>query len=103
MTGAYFYIAIAFFLAFLFGAVIILARAVRKKNREIKELSESVKRQNRSIGFLLRHSSELAETRREKDGLMRKIQEARSDEDISDIVGGIIELNNGRLPGGSKG
>ena len=103
MTGAYLYIAIAFFLAFLFGAVIILAGTVRKKSSRIKELSESVKRQNRSIGVLLKHSSELAETRRSKDGLMKKIQEAKSDEEVSDIVGGIIELNNGRLRDSSKG
>lgn len=103
MTGAYLYIAIAFFLAFLFGAVIILAETVRKKSREIRELSESVKRQNRSIGVLLKHSKELSETRRRKDGLMKKIQEAKSDEEVSGIVGGIIELNNGRLRDASKG
>lgn len=103
MTGAYFYIAIAALLAFLFGAVIILAGTVRKKSSRIKELSESVKRQNRSIGFLLKHSKELSETRRSKDELMKKIQEAKSDEEVSDIVGGIIELNNGRLRDASKG
>lgn len=100
MTRIYFYAAV---LAFFCGAVIALLKILGKKNREIKDLSESVKRQNRSIGFLLKHSSELAEISRGKDELIKKIQESKSDEDVADIVSGIIELNNGRLCDASKG
>lgn len=103
MTRLYFYMALAAVAALLAAAVFILAKTVSKKNRRIKELEESVKRQNRSIGFLLKHSSELAEISRGKDELIKKIQESKSDEDIADIVGGIIELNNGRLCDASKG
>lgn len=103
MTRVYFYMALAAVIALLVVAVFVLAKTVRKKNREIKELSESVKRQNRSIGFLLKHSSELAEINRGKDELIKKIQESKSDEEVADIVSGIIELNNGRLCDASKG
>lgn len=103
MTKVYFYLALAAVVALLAVAVLILAKTVRKKNRRIKELEESVKRQNRSISFLLQHSKELAEINRGKDELIKKIQESKSDEDIADIVGGIIELNNGRLCDASKG
>ena len=97
MTRLYFYMALAAVVAVLIAAVFALAKTVRKKNREIKELEESVRRQNRSIGFLLKHSNELAEINRGKEEIIKKIQESRSDEDFADIVGGIIELNNGRL------
>lgn len=103
MTKVYFYLALAAVIALLVAAVFVLAKTVRKKNREIKELSESVKRQNRSIGFLLKHSSELAEINRRKDELIKKIQESKSDEEVADIVSGIIELNNGRLCDAAKG
>lgn len=103
MTRLYFYMALAAVAALLMAAVFVLAKTVRKKNRRIKELEESVKRQNRSIGFLLKHSSELAEINRGKDELIKKIQESKSDEEVADIVGGIIELNNGRLCDASKG
>nr|DAG58973.1 MAG TPA: PilA, PilC, PilN, PilO, PilM, pilus, ring, membrane channel [Bacteriophage sp.] len=103
MTRLYFYMALAAVAALLAAAVFILAKTVSKKNRRIKELEESVKRQNRSIGFLLKHSSELAEISRGKDELIKKIQESKSDEDVADIVSGIIELNNGRLCDASKG
>ncbi|WP_443097222.1 hypothetical protein [Treponema succinifaciens] len=103
MTGIYFYAAIAAVLAFLCVAVIALLKILGKKNREIKALSESVKRQNRSIRFLFEHSKELSEINSGKDELIKKIQESKSDEDIADIVGGIIELNNGRLCDASKG
>ncbi|WP_296016841.1 hypothetical protein [uncultured Treponema sp.] len=103
MTKVYFYLALSAAAAVLIAAVFILAKTVRKKSRKIKELEESVKRQNRSIGFLLKHSNELAEINRGKDELIKKIQEPKSDEDIADIVGGIIELNNGRLRDASKG
>lgn len=103
MTGIYFYMALAAVAALLAAAVFVLAKTVSKKNRRIKELEESVKRQNRSIGFLLKHSSELAEISRGKDELIKKIQESKSDEDVADIVSGIIELNNGRLCDASKG
>lgn len=103
MTRLYFYMALAVVAALLAAAVFILAKTVSKKNRRIKELEESVKRQNRSIGFLLKHSNELAEINRGKDELIKKIQESKSDEDVADIVSGIIELNNGRLCDASKG
>lgn len=103
MTRLYFYIALASVAALLTAAVFVLAKTVSKKNRRIKELEESVKRQNRSIGFLLKHSSELAEINRGKDELIKKIQESKSDEEVADIVSGIIELNNGRLCDASNG
>lgn len=103
MTRLYFYMALAAVAALLAAAVFVLAKTVSKKNRRIKELEESVKRQNRSIGFLLKHSNELAEINRGKDELIKKIQESKSDEDVADIVSGIIELNNGRLCDASKG
>lgn len=103
MTKVYFYLALSAAAAVLIAAVFILAKIIRKKNREIKELEESVKRQNRSIGFLLKHSNELAEINRGKEEIIKKIQESKSDEDVADIVSGIIELNNGRLCDASKG
>ena len=103
MTRLYFYMALALVSALLAATVFILAKTVRKKNRRIKELEESVKRQDRSIGVLLKHSNELAEINRKKDALIKKIQESKSDEDIADIIDGIIELNNGRLCDASKG
>lgn len=103
MTRLYFYMALAAVAALLVAAVFVLAKTVSKKNRRIEELEESVKRQNRSIGFLLKHSNELAEINRGKDELIKKIQESKSDEDVADIVSGIIELNNGRLCDASKG
>lgn len=103
MTKAYFYMALAAVATLLAAAVFVLAKTVSKKNRRIKELEESVKRQNRSIGFLLKHSNELAEINRGRDELIKKIQKSRSDEDVADIVSGIIELNNGRLCDASKG
>lgn len=103
MTRLYFYMALAAVAALLVVAVFVLAKTVSKKNRRIKELEESVKRQNRSIGFLLKHSSELAEISRGKVELIKKIQEGKSDEDVANIVSGIIELNNGRLCDASKG
>lgn len=103
MTRLYFYMALASVAALLAVAVFVLAKSVSKKNRRIKELEESVKRQNRSIGILLKHSNELAEINRKKEAFIKKIQESISDEDIADIIGGIIELNNGRLCDASKG
>lgn len=103
MTKVYFYMGLAAAAAVLIAAVFILAKTVSKKNRRIKELEESVRRQNRSIGFLLKHSNELAEINRGKEEIIKKIQESRSDENVADIVGGIIELNNGRLCDASEG
>ena len=103
MTRIYFYMALAAVAALLAAAVFVLAKTVSKKNRRIKELEESVKRQNRSIRFLLEHSKELSEINSGKDELIKKIQESKSDEDVADIVSGIIELNNGRLCDASKG
>lgn len=103
MTRLYFYMALAAVAALLVAAVFVLAKTASKKTRRIKELEESVERQNRSIGFLLKHSSELAEISRGRDELIKKIQEGKSDEDVADIVSGIIDLNNGRLCDASKG
>ena len=73
MTKVYFYLALSAAATLLAVAVFILAKTVRKKSRKIKELEESVKRQNRSIGFLLKHSNELAEINRGKEEIIKKI------------------------------
>lgn len=103
MTRLYFYTALAAALAILCGAAIVLAETVRRKNRVIRELRELVRRQNRSIGALLKHQEELSETRRGRDGILKKIQEAKSDEEVSDIGRRIAELNNGRLRDAPEG
>ena len=87
-----------FILLLVFGACI---QSLWKKNRDLKQKLEGFQIENESlqqnIAYLVKHAEEIQRIQKDADEISNKINGAKSDEEISDIVSAIISANNDRL------
>ena len=84
--------------------ILILSAIVQelwKRNRELKQKVEAFQIENenlqQNIAYLMKHTEEIQKIKNEADKISEKINGAKSDEEISDIVSAIISANNDRL------
>ena len=84
--------------------ILILSAVVQelwKRNRELKQKVEAFQIENetlqQNIAYLMKHTEEIQKIKNEADKISEKINGAKSDEEISDIVSAIISANNDRL------
>ena len=69
----------------------------KKVKRDNKELKNEVERQKENIAYLVRHAEELMQIQTDKDKTSEEIRNAKTDEEIADIVNAIIQSNNDRV------
>lgn len=84
-------ILVLLFLLFILGSAL---KAVLKQK---KKLSDTVGKQKSNINNLVQYATKISEIKDGKSDMERKIQEAKSSEEVSDIVAGIVASNNRRL------
>ena len=84
--------------------ILILSAVVQelwKRNKELKQKVEAFQIENgnlqQNIAYLMKHTEEITKIKNEAEKISEKINGAKSDEEISDIVGAIISANNDRL------
>ena len=84
--------------------ILILSAIVQelwKRNRELKQKVEAFQIENgnlqQNIAYLMKHTEEITKIKNEAEKISEKINGAKSDEEISDIVSAIISANNDRL------
>ena len=84
--------------------ILILSAIVQelwKRNRELKQKVEAFQIENenlqQNIAYLMKHTEEIQKIKNEADKISEKINGAKTDEEISDIVSAIISANNDRL------
>ena len=84
--------------------ILILSAIVQelwKRNRELKQKVEAFQIENenlqQNIAYLMKHTEEITKIKKEADKISDKINGAKSDEEISDIVSAIISANNDRV------
>ena len=84
--------------------IIILIAAVQslcKTNKNTKQKLEGYQIENenlqQNIAYLVKHSEEINQIKKEADKISDKINGAKTDEEISDIVSAIISANNDRV------
>ena len=84
--------------------ILILSAIVQelwKRNRELKQKVEAfqIETENlqQNIAYLMKHTEEITKIKNEAEKISEKINGAKSDEEISDIVSAIISANNDRL------
>lgn len=70
------------------------AKRNKRLKRNVSELENAIADKNKSIAYLLKHAEELANIQAYENDVKHKLEEAKSDEEISDIVGSIISVNN---------
>ena len=84
--------------------ILILSAVVQelwKRNKELKQKVEAFQIENgnlqQNIAYLMKHTEEIQKIKNEADKISEKINGAKSDEEISDIVSAIISANNDRV------
>ena len=84
--------------------ILILSAVVQelwKRNRELKQKVEAFQIENgnlqQNIAYLMKHTEEIQKIKNEADKISEKINGAKTDEEISDIVSAIISANNDRV------
>ena len=84
--------------------ILILSAVVQelwKRNKELKQKVEAFQIENeklqQNIAYLMKHTEEITKIKKEADKISDKINGAKTDEEISDIVSAIISANNDRL------
>ena len=86
----------ALFLMLAF-AVYAAIKTFQKKTQEIKHLEGEVQKQKENMAYLVKHAQELAEIEKDQDKIQEEIQNAKSDEEVADIINAIININNSKL------
>lgn len=84
-------------IATLVGIVYVTVKSNKKLKNENKQLSGKIEQLNTNIAYLVKHSQELAQIHKEKEKTFERIEEARTDEEIADIVSIIVNANNQRV------
>jgi len=89
-------------IAVLASAVFVLFRLWRKEKNAAKELREENRKKDTNIAYLYRHAEELEEIKKNSCEEYRRLEDAKTDEEIAAVVDAVIAGNNG-LCDGEKG
>ena len=92
----------ALFLMLIF-AVYVAIKTQRKNRDEIKCLEAELTKQKQNMAYLVKHTEEIAKIESEEDKVQEEIRNAKSDEEVADIISAIININNARVRDKAKG
>ena len=81
----------------LIAALIIKISVLKKQSDENKKLREETENQQKNIIYLYKHAQEIAEITSEANKLEGKINNAKTDEEIIDVINSVINNNNSKL------
>lgn len=93
---------LGFLILFLIGVIVVLAKVISHEKEKSKELELSLLSAKRSLAGVLQHIEELAKIYRDDKDTSLKIAEAKTDEEVFDIINAIISANNDKLRNDSK-
>lgn len=85
----------------MLAVIVILVAVIWAEFKQIKQLKErkkaledSYKEAQRNIAFLVKHQKEIAEIKTEEGEKLEQIAEAKTDEEIFEIVNSVIAPNH---------
>ena len=92
----------ALFLMLVF-AVYAEIKTLKAKNQEIKDLKAELTKQKQNMAYLVKHTQEIAQIEKNEDQVQEEIRNAKSDEEVADIINAIININNARVRDKAEG
>lgn len=84
-------------LAMLIGVVYVSIKTTISKNKEIKTLSTQLKDKTHNAEVLVENAEENAEIKKDEKKTEEKINGAKNDEEVFNIVNSIVDANNNRV------
>lgn len=89
---------VCFALFLITAFVVYVAIKSYKKNRdEIKRLEAELAKQKQNMAYLVQHAEEIAEIKSDQSKVQEEIHNAKTDEEVADIINAIININNAKL------
>ena len=90
---------------FLMLAFVVYAaiKIFQKKNQEIKSLEAELTKQKQNMAYLVKHTEEIVKIEQSEDQVQEEIRNAKSDEEVADIINAIVNINNARVRDKAKG
>ena len=85
------------------AAVVLVAKMCRNLQKEKKQLEAELSKQKRVSEELKRYTEELVKINGDKDKVAEQIKEAQSDEEVLNIIAGLVHANNDRMRNKAKG
>lgn len=74
-----------------------LWKRYKEQKNKVEVLEDEIKDLKSNIAYLVRHIEEIDKIRKEADNISDKINGAKTDEEIANIVSVIIDANNDRV------
>lgn len=74
-----------------------LGKRNRMQTQKIECLEDEIKGLQSNITYLVNHLEEVARIKKQADEISEKINGAKTDEEVSDIIDAIINANNDRV------
>lgn len=84
-------------IAIMGGVIYALIRDDKKRKQEIKELKNELNSARENVKQLTNFIKNSDKIRKEEKQIAEKIKEAKSDEEVYNIINDIIALNNNRV------
>jgi predicted Holliday junction resolvase-like endonuclease len=84
-------------IAVLFILLAVAVKIISNQVKETKKLKADLDAQQQNLITLYKHAQEIAEIEKNKNRTDQVIEEAKSDEEVIDIINTIININNGRV------
>ena len=78
-------------------AVYVAIKTQKKNLDEIKRLEAELTKQKQNMAYLIKHTEEIATIEKSEDQVQEEIRNAKSDEEVADIINAIININNARV------
>lgn len=75
----------------------LLVKLLIEKVKDNRELKKRIERRNDNIRYLLDHARSLGAIKKDSAELLRRIRNAKNDDDIDTVIGDIIKCNNDRV------
>ena len=83
--------------------LVLLGKLTRQVHNENLELKEEVARQKRNVSALVEHEKYLVELIKDKNKVAEEIKEAKTDEEIQNIINSLVGRNNDRVRYNTEG
>ena len=90
-------------LAVALFVIILVAKTCRSLQEEKTRLEMELSKQKSNMAYLVKHAEEIATIEKDKDQVQEDIRNAKSDEEVADIINTIININNAGVRQQTKG
>lgn len=84
------------------GCFLLLYGIMDHYRRKAKILQSQLKEKDKNIAVLLDHAKEIAGIENDKEAVTYELRKAKTPEEISAIIDGLINANNSRVQNNSK-